>query len=235
MFIHWGLYAIPAGEWNGKTNYAEWIRNQAQIPLEEYEDFVAQFNPVKLNARDWVHMAKKAGMKYIVITSKHHDGFCLFDSRYTDFDVISTPFNHDIVKELAEACQKDGIKLCFYYSIMDWHHPDYLPRRIWETTRSTEGVDFERYVVHMKNQVEELLTSYGRIGVFWFDGEWESSWSDERGIDLYQYVRGLQPDIIVNNRVSSSRAGMEGFTSEGGFAGDFGTTTTNSRHRFAGR
>jgi alpha-L-fucosidase len=223
MFIHWGLYSIPAGEWNGVKTYAEWIRTQAQIPVEEYDKFVGQFNPVKFNAEDWVKMAKYAGMKYIVITSKHHDGFCLFDSKYTDFDIMSTPFKRDVLKELSEACKKEGMKLCFYHSIMDWHHPDYLPRRDWEKTRSTEGADFEKYVAHLKNQLKELETNYGNLGVLWFDGEWENTWSDERGRDLYNYVRSLQPQIIVNNRVSSARGGMEGFTVEGGFAGDFGT------------
>ena len=223
LFIHWGLYSIPAGEWEGKTNYAEWIRNQAQIPVDEYDKFVSQFNPVKFDADKWAHMAKEAGMKYIVITSKHHDGFCLFDSKYTDFDVMSTPFNRDILKELSEACKKEGIKLCFYYSIMDWHHPDYLPRREWEVNRSVKGADFDRYVKYMKNELKELLTNYGDIGVLWFDGEWENTWNDKRGLDLYNYVRSLQPDIIINNRVGASRSGMEGFTEGNGFAGDFGT------------
>jgi len=223
MFIHWGLYAIPAGQWGDQTNYAEWIRTQAEIPIEEYDKFVSQFNPEKFNAGEWVRTAKDAGMKYIVITSKHHDGFCLFDSKYTDYDMMSTPFKRDILKELSEECEKQGIRLCFYHSIMDWHHPDYLPRRDWEKNRSTEGADFERYVQHMKNQLKELVTNYGDIGVLWFDGEWENTWSDERGIDLYNYVRGLKKDIIINNRVSSSRSGFEGFTSEGGFAADFGT------------
>jgi alpha-L-fucosidase len=223
LFIHWGLYAIPAGEWAGKTNHGEWIRTTAQIPIEEYDKFVSQFNPVKFNADEWVRLAKEAGMKYIVITSKHHDGFCLFDSKYTDFDVMSTPFKRDILKELAEACRKQGLKLCFYHSIMDWHHPDYLPRREWEKTRSAEGADFDRYVRHMNNQLKELVTNYGELGVLWFDGEWEGTWNTKYGLDLYKYVRSLQPSIIINNRVGAGRSGMEGFTKEGEFAGDFGT------------
>ena len=223
LFIHWGLYSIPAGEWEGKTDYAEWIRNQAQIPLKVYDKFVSKFNPVKFNAERWVRLAKDAGMKYIVITSKHHDGFCLFNSKFTGFDIMSTPFKKDVLKELSEACKKEGIRLCFYYSIMDWHNPDYLPRREWETTRSTKGADFNRYVQYMKNQLRELLTNYGNIGVLWFDGEWENTWNDKRGLDLYNYVRSLQPNIIINNRVGASRSGMEGFTEGGGFAGDFGT------------
>jgi len=223
LFIHWGLYAIPAGEWNGETNHAEWIRTTAQIPLEEYNKFISQFNPVKFNADEWVTLAKAAGMKYIVITSKHHDGFCLFDSKYTDFDVMSTPFKRDIMHELAEACRKQGMKICWYHSIMDWHHPDYLPRRDWEKDRPSDNADFDRYVAYMKNQLEELLTQYGDIGVLWFDGEWESTWNRAYGQDLYKYVSGLQPNIIINNRVGAGRSGMEGFTKGDEFAGDFGT------------
>ena len=223
MFIHWGLYAIPAGEWQGTTNHAEWIRTTAQIPIDVYDKFVAQFNPVKFNADEWVTLAKEAGMKYIVITSKHHDGFCLFDSKYTDFDVMSTPFKRDILKELAEACHKQGIKICWYHSIMDWHHPDYLPRREWEKDRPSVNADFARYIQYMKNQLKELLTNYGEIGVLWFDGEWESTWNRDYGQDLYKYVRELQPNIIVNNRVGAGRAGMEGFTKGDEYAGDFGT------------
>jgi alpha-L-fucosidase len=223
LFIHWGLYAIPAGEWKGKTDYGEWIRNNAQIPLAEYGKFVGQFNPVGFDADEWVRMAKDAGMKYIVVTSKHHDGFCLFDSGYTDFDVMSTPFKRDVLKGLSEACRKQSLVLCFYYSIMDWHQPDYLPRRAWEKDRTADGADFNRYVLFMKNALKELLIHYGPIGVLWFDGEWEKTWNEAYGRDLYQYVRGLQPTIIINNRVGASRSGMEGFSKAAGSAGDFGT------------
>ncbi len=223
MFIHWGLYSVPAGQWNGGTNHAEWIRTTAQIPLETYEKFLDDFNPVKFDAVEWVKMAKSAGMKYITITSKHHDGFCLFDSKQTDFDVMSTPFKRDIMKELADACHDAGIKICWYHSIMDWHHPDYLPRRNWEKDRTVEGADFDRYVEYMKKELKELLTRYGPIGVLWFDGEWENTWNNVYGEEIYNYVRSLQPDIIINNRVGASRAGMEGLTQEGGFGGDFGT------------
>jgi alpha-L-fucosidase len=223
LFIHWGLYAIPAGEWNGETNHAEWIRTTAKIPLEVYDKFVGQFNPVRFNADEWVRLAKQAGMKYIVITSKHHDGFCLFDSKYTDFDVMSTPFRRDILKELSEACRRAGLKMCWYHSIMDWHHPDYLPRRDWETTRSTEGADFRRYVQHLKNQLSELVGNYGEIGVLWFDGEWENTWNHEYGKEIYNFVRGLRPGIIINNRVDVGRSGMEGLTKKGEYVGDFGT------------
>jgi alpha-L-fucosidase len=169
-------------------------------------------------------MAKEAGMKYMVITSKHHDGFCLWDSKYTDFDVMSTPFQRDILAELKKACEREGIRLCFYHSIMDWNHPDYLPRRDWEKDRPAEGADFGRYVQHMKDQLKELVDNYGPLGILWFDGEWESTWDHERGKDLYDYVRGLQQDIIINNRVDVGREGsMAGFNKGGEFAGDYGT------------
>lgn len=222
MFIHWGLYAIPAGEWKGSTRHGEWIMHTARIPVEEYERVRDQFDPVKFDADKWVRIAKDAGMKYIVITSKHHDGFCLFDSQYTDYDIMSTPFQRDIMKELADACRRQGLRICWYHSIMDWHHPDYLPRRGWER-RSVEGADYERFVVYLKNQVRELLTNYGPIGVMWFDGEWEGTWTHEHGLDLYAFVRGLRPDVIVNNRVDKGRSGMAGMTKDPRFAGDFGT------------
>ncbi len=222
LFIHWGLYAIPAGEWKESTNHAEWIMHTAQIPVDVYEKFLARFNPVKFDADAWARMAKDAGMKYIVITSKHHDGFCLYDSTHTDYDVMSTPFKRDIMKELAAACERHGLKMCWYHSIMDWHHHDYLPRRPWEK-RSAEGADLDRYVAHMKKQLAELVGNYGEIGVLWFDGEWEGTWNHDYGKDLYDYVRGLQPNIIVNNRVDKGRGGMEGLTQEGKYCGDFGT------------
>jgi alpha-L-fucosidase len=222
MFIHWGLYSIPAGEWKGKTNYAEWIRHRAEIPLDTYDEFAGQFDPVKFDADEWARMAKEAGMGYVVITSKHHDGFCLWPSELTDFDVGSSPFKRDIMGELKAACDKQGLVFCMYYSIMDWHHPDYLPRRDWETERPTEGADYSRYVTYMKGQLKELIERYDP-GVIWFDGEWEKTWTHEMGKDLYEYVRGLKPDIIVNNRVDKGRKGMEGMTSEDKFRGDFGT------------
>jgi len=222
LFIHWGLYAIPAGEWNGNTNYGEWILTSAQIPVSTYEEFVPQFNPVDFDADEWVLAAKAAGMKYIVITSKHHDGFALFDSAVSDYDVMATPFKRDIMKELADACDRHGLKMCWYHSIMDWHHPDYLPRRGWED-RPSDGADYDRYVDYMFAQVEELLTKYGPIGVMWFDGEWEGTWNHEYGQRLYDLCRELQPNVIVNNRVDKGRGGMAGMNTGPGFAGDFGT------------
>ncbi len=204
LFIHWGVYSVPAGEWQGKTDYAEWISEQAKIPMSQYEKFRDRFNPVKFDAAAWVALAKQAGMKYIVITSKHHDGFAMFDTKLTDWGIMSTPFHRDPIKELAAECKKAGLKFCVYYSIMDWHHPDYPLRRPWnDTARGTP--DMDRYVKFMKGQLKELVTNYGPLGILWFDGEWEPAWTQERGRDLYAYVRGLQPDIIINNRVAKNR------------------------------
>jgi alpha-L-fucosidase len=222
LFIHWGLYAIPAGEHGGDTGHGEWILETARIPVAEYERLAASFDPVRFDADEWVALAREAGMGYVVITSKHHDGFCLFDSAHTEYDVMSTPFRRDVCAELAAACRRGGLRMCWYHSIMDWHHPDYLPRRSWET-RSAAGADFERYVTHLHGQVEELLTKYGEIGVMWFDGEWEPTWTHEHGVAMDDHCRRLQPSVIVNNRVDKGRGGMAGLTAEGGFRGDFGT------------
>jgi alpha-L-fucosidase len=203
MFIHWGLYAVPAGEWQGKRmpGAGEWIMEQGHIPREEYAPLQKQFNPVKFDARQWVAIAKAAGMKYIVITSKHHDGFCLFDSKLTDYDVMGTPFGRDVLKELADECHKQGIQICWYHSIMDWYQPD------------AKGKNFPKYAEHLRGQLKELLTNYGRIGVLWFDGEWINEWTEQQGRDLEKYIRGLQPELIVNNRVGKRKRSP----------GDFGT------------
>ncbi|MBS1706581.1 MAG: alpha-L-fucosidase [Armatimonadetes bacterium] len=225
MFIHWGLYSLLEGEWNGSKGHAEWIRTTAQIPIDEYNKLQPKFNPVRFEAEKWAKMAHDAGMKYLVITTKHHDGFGLFDSKYTDWDVMNTPFKRDILKEMAAACKKHNVKLCFYHSIMDWHHPDYLPRRDWEVAnRPANGANFDRFVEYLRNQVTELLTNYGDIGIMWFDGEWESTWSDQYGTPLYNLCRTLQPNVIVNNRVSVSRRGsMEASEPEQGMVGDYMT------------
>ena len=201
MFIHWGLYSILAGEWMGRTDHAEWIRNTAHIPLTEYDKLVGRFNPTRFDADRWVGMAKDAGMKYVTITSKHHDGFCLFDNRLTTFCVRSTPFKRDIMKEMSDACRRAGLHQCWYHSIMDWHLPDYLPRRDWEAeTRPVGRARYSAFVAYLHGCVEQLLKNYGEIGVMWFDGQWEQTWTHELGRALYAKCRALQPSVIVNNR-----------------------------------
>ncbi len=225
MFIHWGLYAIPAGEWNGQPvpGVGEWIMSRAKIPLSEYRQLLSRFNPTAYDPSEWARIAKRAGMQYIVITSKHHDGFCLWDSKETDYDVASTPWGRDLLKPLAEAARAAGLKMCLYYSIMDWQHPNYDPLPSWDAGRSGHRPDMDAYVRYMKAQLRELIEGMGPLGILWFDGEWEPTWTHNRGVDLYNYVRSLQPSIIVNNRVDKGRKGMAGMTAEGEFAGDYGT------------
>lgn len=224
MFIHWGAYAVPGGVHKGKevSGIGEWIMSSANIPVAEYEPYPRQFDPQQFDAEAWVRIAKEAGMKYIVITSKHHDGFCLWDSKLTDYDIMDTsPFKRDILKELREACEKAGVKLCFYHSIMDWHHPDAQGRDYGNG--NPDGPDFASYREnYLKPQLKELIEKYNPH-VLWFDGEWIPEWTEEQGKDLYQYVRSLKPDILINNRVGKGRQGMQGMNREPDDVGDFGT------------
>jgi len=232
MFIHWGIYSVPAGEYNGKRskNVGEWIMEWANIPRLDYEKFAAEFNPVKFDAREWVRIAKSAGMKYIVITSKHHDGFSMFDSRVSNYDIVeSTPYHRDPMRALADEAKRQGLKFCFYYSILDWHHPSaYVdqpgkdPTAGHSQTKLKPGTKHE-YLKYMKEQLRELVTAYDPA-VLWFDGEWQDWWTEEDGVDLYKYVRSLKPSIIINNRVGKGRKGMEGLNkSDQQYSGDFGT------------
>jgi alpha-L-fucosidase len=232
MFIHWGVYAVPAGEYKGQRSnrIGEWIMEWANIPRAEYEKLTAQFNPVRFDAAQWVRIAKDAGMKYIVITSKHHDGFSMYDSRISNYDIAdSTPYRRDPIRALADEARKQGLKFCFYYSIMDWHHPSQFadepgkdPTAGANKTKLKPG-SREQYVAYMKEQLRELITAYGPA-VLWFDGEWMDWWTEADGKDLYQYVRGLDPTIIINNRVGKGRKGMEGLNKgDQEYSGDFGT------------
>ncbi|MFM9145072.1 MAG: alpha-L-fucosidase [Phycisphaerales bacterium] len=225
MFIHFGLYSVPAGTWDGKPvgGIGEWLLQNAKVDPIVYErTLVPQFNPSRFDAREWARIAKDAGMGYVVITTKHHDGFALWDSAASDYDVMATPFRRDIMRELADAVRADGMRMCWYHSIMDWHHPDYQPRREWDR-RPVDPASFPRYVEHMNAQLRELLTKYGDIGILWFDGEWEGTWNHDWGKKTDDFVRSLQPRIIVNNRVDSGRAGMEGFSADEHARGDYGT------------
>jgi alpha-L-fucosidase len=232
MFIHWGLYAVPAGEYKGQRSkeIGEWIMSWANIPRSDYEPFARQFNPVKFNAADWVRIAKNAGMKYIVITSKHHDGFSMFDSAVSSYDIVdATPYKKDPMRALNDESAKQGLAFAFYYSIMDWHHPSqYVKAEGKHETaghRKTEmrAGQKEVYVKYMKSQLRELVTKYDPA-VLWFDGEWVDWWTEADGKDLYKYVRSLKPNILINNRVGKGRKGMEGLNKDDQeYAGDFGT------------
>jgi alpha-L-fucosidase len=225
MFIHWGAYAIPAGEYQGKEvkGIGEWIMHSAQIPIPEYEGYVKQFNPTQLNALEWVRTAKNAGIKYIVITSKHHDGFCLWDSKVTNYDIMdASPFKRDILKELSDACKAEGVKLCFYHSIMDWHQPDAESKKDY-THQHSVAPDWTKYrETYLKPQLKELIEKYDPA-VLWFDGEWIPEWTEDQGKDLYNWLRTLKPDLIINNRVGKGRQGMQGMNAYAHATGDFGT------------
>lgn len=228
MFIHWGPYAVPAGVYNGKKidGIGEWIMDHAEIPVEEYEQYARQFNPVKYDADEWVKTAKDAGMKYIIITSKHHDGFGLWDSEVSDYDAVDFAAIHkDLLAELKKACDKYDVKLGFYYSIMDWHHPNaQAPHYPDYNTDEKSNPNFDQYVEnYMKPQVRELVRKYDPA-VLWFDGEWIPEWTHEHGVEMYTMLRQMKPDLIINNRVDVGRQGMQGMNEEGGdFVGDFGT------------
>ena len=209
MFIHFGLYSQLGGVWKGKeiANYAEWIQAWADIVPQEYAMLTHTFNPKNFDADFIAKTAKAAGMKYIVITTKHHEGFCLWDSKYTNYDVASTPFKRDILAELSAACRKYGLKFGTYYSIIDWHHPSQERNSDgdegwgwWGEVRMKTKRKGE-YVAYMKNQIKELIENYDS-DILWFDGDWVHWWDMETGTDLYQYSRELKPEIIINNRVS---------------------------------
>lgn len=194
MFIHWGVYSLL-----GK---GEWVMNNDKIPIAEYQKLPPTFNPTKFDAEAWVKLAKSAGARYITVTTKHHDGFCMFDSKLTDYDIVdATPYGKDPIKDLADACRKHGVKLFFYYSILDWHHPDYFPlgRTGHHTGREAKG-DWKKYVEYHQGQVRELCTNYGEIGGIWFDGWWDHydkvDWNLE---GTYKLIHELQPGALVGN------------------------------------
>ena len=202
MFIHWGLYAIPAGVWKGKDipGIGEWIMFRAQIPVAEYEELAKDFNPVKFDAKAWVQLAKEAGMKYLVITSKHHDGFGMYDSAASDYNIVAaTPFKRDPMKDLAEACQEAGLKFCFYYSQdQDWHEPGGRGNT-WDFPTLTQETFADYLEKKVKPQVKEILTQYGPIGLIWFDTP--GIISKEQSLELKRFVHELQPDCLVSGRV----------------------------------
>lgn len=204
LFIHWGVYSILGD--------GEWVMNNQNISIEEYEKLPSFFNPIEFDADEWVRMAKNAGMKYITITSRHHDGFSMFDSKVTDYTIMKkTPYKKDVLKLLAEACKKEGIKLFFYYSLLDWHDDNYFPRGRTGTKipgRSDHG-DWNKYIAFMKAQLKELLTNYGEIAGIWFDGHWDQKeWDGKRfGAlkvdwhydDIYKLIHDLQPHCLIGN------------------------------------
>ncbi|MBW8334398.1 MAG: alpha-L-fucosidase [Prolixibacteraceae bacterium] len=205
MFIHWGLYALPARH--------EWVKNQERITDENYQKYFDNFNPDLYNPREWAKMAKAAGMKYAVITTKHHEGFCLFDSKFTDYKSTKTQYGKDLLKEWVDAFRAEGLKIGFYYSLIDWHHPDFTvdrvhPQRTDDKAKLAElnkNRDMGKYREYLHNQVRELLTNYGKVDMLWLDfsypgenGKDNKDWDSEK---LIKIVRQLQPAILVNDRL----------------------------------
>ena len=204
LFIHWGLYAVPAGRWKDTMvpGIGEWIMQRERIPVREYEQLARTFNPVEFDAAEWVAMAKNAGQKYLVITSKHHDGFCMYGSKVTGYNIVdATPFRRDPIKELASECEKQGIKLGFYYSqTQDWHHPN-GDGNDWDYDEDKK--DFEAYIdEYVKPQVTELLTQYGPIGLIWFDTPRRIT--SEQSKSLLDLCREIQPDCLVSGRLGNT-------------------------------
>ena len=210
MFIHWGLYAMPARN--------EWIKHIECITDEKYDKYFKYFNPDMYDPKEWARQAKAAGMKYAVLTTKHHEGFCMFDTKYTDYKCTNTPAGRDLVREYVDAFRAEGIRIGFYYSLIDWHHPEFTidaihPRRYdKDAEEQSKGRNMKIYAEYMRNQVTELLTNYGKIDVLWFDfsypnadpnypawmkGKGKDDWESEKLVAL---ARELQPRIIIDNR-----------------------------------
>lgn len=222
MFIHWGLYAIPAR--------GEWVRSVEELGDEDYERYFREFNPARCDLREWAKIAKQAGMKYAILTAKHHEGFCLFDSALTDYKSTNTPAGRDFVREFTDAFRAEGLRVGLYYSLIDWHHPDYPafgdryhPLRN-DAAAKREPERFERYLAYMHGQIRELLTNYGRLDMMWFDFSYgEMSGEKWEATRLMETIRELQPHVLVDNRLEETGPGNLGIhAAEPGFySGDF--------------
>ena len=207
MFIHWGLYSIPAR--------GEWLRSEEEITKEDYMKYFEEFNPSDYDPKAWARAAKEAGMKYVVLTAKHHDGFCLYDSQYTDFKSTNTKLGRDIVKDFVEAVREEGLKVGLYFTIIDWYHDDYPhygdkfhPMRKNPEFKN-EGRDFDNYLTYMHNQIREICTNYGKIDLLWFDFSYDDMRGEKwKATELMSMVRSLQPDVIIDNRLECSGEGL---------------------------
>lgn len=220
MFIHWGIYAIPAR--------GEWVRNQERISVEDYQPFFDEFNPVDFDAKEWARIAKNAGMKYAVLTAKHHDGFCLFDSKLTDYKVTNTPYGKDIVREFLDAFRAEGIRVGLYYSLIDWHHEDYphygdMHHPMRDNKAYKDKVhDFDNYLNYMHGQVKELCTNYGQLDLMWFDFSYGEMRGEKwRATELMKMIKEYQPNILTDNRLEVSGEG-------------FGSLATNNPTTYSG-
>lgn len=193
LFIHWGIYSVLCD--------GEWVMNDSKIPISDYEKIARFFNPADFNAAEWVRLAKSAGMRYITFTTKHHDGFAMWDSLISDWNIVKrTPFARDVVKELADECHKQGMKLFLYHSHLDWHHPDFFPRGgTGHSSGRPDKGDWYAYLDYMDAQLAELLTNYGYIDGVWFDGWWDRPDADWRLQRTYKLIHTLQPAALIGN------------------------------------
>lgn len=193
MFIHWGVYSVLGD--------GEWVMNNQKIDKETYQKLPAFFNPIAYDPIEWVSIAKAAGMKYITITSKHHDGFAMWDSKVSDWDIVDrTPYGRDIIRMLADECRKEGIKLFFYHSQLDWYQNNYFPRgNTGQTAGRPESGEWYKYLDYMDSQLRELLTNYGEIGGIWFDGFWDKKNADWRLDKTYNMIHSLQPSCLIGS------------------------------------
>lgn len=190
MFIHWGVYAIPAR--------GEWVMYQEHIPQAEYAPWAREFNPNRYDPDVWVRLAREAGMRYMVLTTRHHDGFSLFDSQVSEFTAPKTAAKRDLVREYVEACHRGGMRVGFYYSLLDWRYPAYFRGPAQDPSGWAE------LVAYVHAQVRELCTGYGKVDILWYDGGWPYTAEDWRSVELNEMVRSLQPEIIINNRAQTA-------------------------------
>lgn len=220
-FIHWGLYAIPGGVWNGKTyaGAAEWLKVWAKVPNKEWLALMKQWNPVKFDARAWARQLKAAGFRYVKVTTKHHEGFCLWPSKTTRYTVAHTPYKKDILGELVDACNAEGLDVHFYFSIMDWSNPDY--RVTLKTAADTAA--FSRFKAFTEAQLRELATRYPSVRDFWFDGTWDASIKGDGAwtAHIERMLKTLVPGVTVNSRLRADERGSRHFDSNGHLMGDY--------------
>ena len=220
-FIHWGLYAIPGGEWNGEMygGAAEWLKAWAKVPADEWLKLMEQWNPTRFNPKAWAKMAKKMGVKYVKITTKHHEGFCLWPSKYTQYTVAQTPYKKDILGEMVKAYNDEGIDVHFYFSVLDWSHPDYR----YDIKSEEDEIAFARFLEFTDNQLKELATRYPTVKDFWFDGTWDASikkngwWTAH----VEQMLKEMLPGVTVNSRLRADDYGKRHFDSNGHLMGDY--------------
>lgn len=225
QFIHWGVYAIPGGHWEGKfyTGAAEWIRSWKEMPKAAYDSLYKEFNPTDFDAKAWAKMAKEMGVKYLIFTTKHHDGFCLWPSKYTDYTIANSPYKKDIVKEIVDAYNAEGIDVHLYFSIIDWNHPGY--RSAPPLTKQDKD-NYGEFLTFTANQLKELLTNYPTVKGLWFDGSWDKAWIEEAAWvdELGKELRAMKPGLVIGSRFRADENGKRHYDTNGDLIDDYDQT-----------